>query len=240
MTTLCLLMVPTLWLNAAPQEQRKELLVRRMAIAGEKPSLDTIAQTLDNENIPFHSIACSWKLFPYRPDVKFRIAYENDALYLQYKVHEKYLLAKCDLDDDTCWPSNDSCVEFFVSPGSDNTYTNFEFSCIGYCLIESGEKDTKRTRQSMETTKPVRRQSTLGDKTFEHKEGDFSWNITIAIPLSLITKQEGSTLSGTKWKANFYKCGDELKEKAYLAWSPVNVPAPSFHQPQEFGTIVFE
>lgn len=247
MTTACLLMVPVLGLAAAPQEPRKELMVRKISIADGTSSLDAVAQAFDRENIPSHPIACSWEMFPYRPDVKFRIAYDNTSVYLQYQVHENYLLAKCDLNDDTCWPSNDSCVEFFVSPTSDNHYINFEFSCIGYCLIQTGERDPEnpqppmeRTRLPLEATKQVKRESTLGNQTFEHREGDFSWTLTVAIPLSLITEQDGAALRGKTWKANFYKCGDELKEKAYLTWSPVNMPFPTFHQPQEFGTIAFE
>lgn len=240
MMTAWLCAVPFLGLGAVSQEPRKELTVQKISLEDGQASLAAVAQALDKADIPFHDIACSWKMFPYRPETQFRIAYDNTSIYLQYRVQEKYLLAQCNLNDDTCWPANDSCVEFFVSPNANNAYTNFEFSCIGYCLIQTGAKDTERTRLPLETTKQVKRESTLGDQTFEHMEGDFSWTITIAIPLSLITKQDGAALSGTKWRANFYKCGDELKEKAYLAWSPINMPFPTFHQPQEFGTIVFE
>lgn len=240
MTTVCLLLVPILGLGATVQAPRKELQIPRLTIDTPDPSLDTIAQAFDENDIPFHPIACAWEMFPYRPETRFRIAYDNAFIYLQYTVQEKYILARCDLKDDTCWPANDSCVEFFVSPGSNNHYLNFEFSCIGYCLIQTGEKGTERARLPLGVTKQVKRKSTLGDQTFEHKEGYFSWTITIAIPLSLMTELDGAALSGTAWKANFYKCGDELKEKAYLAWSPVNMPFPTFHQPQEFGTIVFE
>ena len=240
MITTCLLLVPLVGVYNASQESRKELTVHKITLDDHAVSLEAVAQAFDGAHIPFHKIAASWEMFPYHPETRFRIAYDDKALYLQYTVRETYLLAQCELEDATCWPANDSCVEFFVSPGSDNQYLNFEFSCIGYCLIQTGEKGTERERLPLEVTKQVKRKSTLGNQPFEHKEGDFSWTITIAIPLSLMTEQDGASLSGTQWKANFYKCGDELKEKAYLAWSPVNMPSPTFHQPQEFGTIVFE
>jgi len=247
MTTTCLLMLPVLGLVAAPQEPRKELLVRKISIAdGTTSSLRAVAQAFDKENVPFHPIAYSWEMFPYRPEAKFRIAYDDASIYLQYQAHEKYLLAKCDLNDDACWPSNDSCVEFFVSPTSDNHYINFEFSCIGYCLIQTGERDPEnpqppmeRTRFPLKITKQVKRESTLGDQTFEHKEGDFSWTLTVAIPLSLITEKDGSTLSGKTWKANFYKCGDKTPVPHFVSWSPVLTPKPDFHRPEYFGTLLF-
>jgi hypothetical protein len=247
MVSICWLMLPILGLGSASPEKasvapmpRKELQVSRVTFPTRLPTLGAVTKVLDAENIPFHPITCGWEEFPYKPEVNFRIAYSDHELYLQYQVREKYMLAQCDLNDDACWPANDSCVEFFVSPESDDQYLNFEFSCIGYCLIESGRKGTKRLRLPQETTVQVRRESTMGSETFEHREGDFSWTLTVAIPLSIITGQERPNLSGKTWKANFYKCGDNLKEKAYLAWSPVVVEEPSFHQPQEFGTIVFE
>lgn len=246
MTTMLLLIVPMLGLGNTPIEMetasppRKELRVRRMAFETAAPSLEEVAQAFDREGIPFHALTFMWAQFPYKPEVDFRIACGSHELYLQYRVRETYVLAECAPDNDACWPANDSCVEFFVSPGSDDHYLNFEFSCIGYCLVESGRKGTQRERLPLTETARVRRRSTLGAAPFELREGDFSWTLTAAIPLSLITGEETSCMSGTTWKANFYKCGDRLPERAYLAWSPVLVPEPSFHQPQEFGTLVFE
>ena len=218
----------------------KKLIVKKL-IANEGISIEEVDSLLSKENIEFQSIDVqNWKNFPYQPKVQFRIAYSNQEFFLQYRVKEKYLLAQCNLADDTCWPSNDSCVEFFVSPKSDSTYANFEFSCIGYCLFQNGKQGKERTRESLNVTQNVRRVSSLGSESFAQKEGEFEWLLTTAIPLSLLSNEAGESLSGKTWKANFYKCGDHLKEKHYLSWNPIDLPTPNFHCPTQFGTLLFE
>ena len=41
-------------------------------------------------------------------------------------------------------------------------------------------------------------------------------------------------------KANFYKCGDRLKQQHYLSWNPIDLPRPNFHCPEFFGELTFE
>ena len=46
---------------------------------------------------------------------------------------------------------------------------------------------------------------------------------------------------GTKdSKANFYKCGDNMPQKHYLSWHPIEIEKPNFHRPDHFGTLYFE
>jgi hypothetical protein len=218
----------------------KEFVVPKIRFTSRKPTPEMIAGKFEMEKIPFQKIDCvNWKEFPYKPETEFRMAYSKNELYLQFKVHEKYIKAKCKPGDNSCFPSYDSCVEFFFSPGSDSTYYNFEFSCIGYCLIQYGKPGKDRKRISSEITDLVRTESSLGSETFDTREGDFHWCLTVAIPFSVI-KMQNPPIEGQKWKANFYKCGDNLPEKAYLSWNPVNTPNPNFHSPQHFGTIKFE
>jgi len=47
-------------------------------------------------------------------------------------------------------------------------------------------------------------------------------------------------LTGRRVKANFYKCGDNMKTPHYLSWNPIGTERPNFHTPDYFGTIVFE
>ena len=218
--------------------QYKELVVKEIHFTTPLPSPGKISKKLDSKGIPFHLIDCvNWKEFPYKPEVKFRIAYSGDELYIQFNVREKYILAECEHGDDSCWPSYDSCVEFFVSPGSDSSYYNFEFSCIGYCLIQSGKPGPGRTRLPLDITDRIRSESTLGSKSFGLKEGHFEWTLTAAIPFSIMHQ---SSPKGKTWRANFYKCGDNLPEKAYLSWNPVGTQRPDFHRPEFFGSIQFK
>ena len=219
---------------------RKELQVTRFRLISRKPSPEKLARKFDAMKIPFQQIdEVNWKDYPYKPAVKFRMAYSTRELYLQFHVREKYILAQCEPGDDSCWPSYDSCVEFFVSPGSDQHYYNFEFNSIGYCLIQSGMPGPGRKRLPGEVTEQVRAFSTMGKETFGLKEGDFEWTLTVAIPLFIMEKQHAK-LKDEIWTANFYKCGDNLPEKAYLSWKPVGTAMPNFHSPEFFGTLRFK
>jgi hypothetical protein len=87
----------------------------------------------------------------------------------------------------------------------------------------------------------IRRFSSLGTEPFEGKEGGFSWEITISIPISVFIHHEIQDLSGKTFHANLYKCGDKLPTRHYLLWNPVALtPKPDFHQIKGFGEIEFK
>ena len=81
---------------------------------------------------------------------------------------------------------------------------------------------------------------TLGNKTFEEKTGDYSWEMTIVIPATSLTHNKDVQLKGLKSNANFYKCGDKSAEEHYLSWNSIATERPDFHRPEYFGSIIFE
>lgn len=186
-----------------------------------------------------HPIACvNWSQYPYKPDVSFKIAHSGSEIYLQYHVKEKYLRAKYKNDNENVW--TDSCVEFFISPANDGSYYNMEFNCIGTTLIGFGNDKQNRERAGAEITSGIERNSSLGDDTIESKAGEFSWTLTLIIPLHAFFKHNIHSLSGLTSRANLYKCGDELQEAHYLSWQPISFERPNFHLPQFFSELIFE
>jgi len=197
---------------------------------------------LDSLNIPYNGISSlNWpEFYPSMPDVRFRIAYSNDEIYLQYQVREKYIRALYDKDDGSA-PYKDSCVEFFIIPSAtDSIYYNLELNCIGVGTFAGGAERTNRTRFDSAVTSRIRRASSLGNTAFETREGDFEWNIVIALPIELFSLSEIEPLGGRTVKANFFKCGDELPERHYLSWNPIKTERPNFHTPAYFGELYFE
>lgn len=203
-----------------------------------RPSLNEIEDLFDSiadlQNIEY----VNWENYPYKPDVKFKIAHSGDEIYLQYIVKEKYIRAKFLNNNESVW--NDSCVEFFISPIKDGSYYNFEFNCIGTALIGFGYEKEKRERAGIDIVNSIRSVSSLGRQAIEHKEGDFTWKITLAIPISTLYKHQLKSITGICAKANFYKCGDELKEPHFLSWQAISFPKPNFHLPEFFGEVTFE
>jgi hypothetical protein len=180
----------------------------------------------------------NWESFPYKPGVQFKIAHSGTEIYLQYLVNEKYIRAKYKNDNEDLW--TDSCVEFFIAPVDDGSYYNMEFNCIGSALIGFGHEKNNRERAGIEITSKIERSASLGNDTIESKEGDFSWTVTLVIPLTAFFKHSLENLSGIKARANFYKCGDELTEAHYLSWKPIIFERPNFHLTEFFGDIFFE
>lgn len=180
----------------------------------------------------------NWPNVPYKPDVRFKIAHSGTEIYLQYIVKERYIRAKYKNDNDPVW--TDSCVEFFFSPVDDGSYYNIEFNCIGTGLIGFGHGKQNRERAGIEITSKVERDSSLGNDAIPSKEGNFSWTLTLIIPVGAFFGHDLTNLSGLKARGNFYKCGDELKKAQYVSWQPIVFERPNFHLPEFFGELQFE
>ena len=180
----------------------------------------------------------NWSDYPYKPQVKFNIAYNKDVIFLKFYVDEKYILAeKENSNDPVC---QDSCVEMFVSPGLDGVYYNIEISCIGTILIGKGTGRADSKVIDAKYIDMIKRYSTLGDKTFEEKSGDFYWELTAAIPKEVFFDHKITSLEGANMKANFQKCGDNVTEPHFITWNPIETKEPDYHRPEYFGNLSFK
>ncbi len=214
--------------------------VKKIGFPCKKPPIALVEKMMDSCKVEYHQIdQLNWPVYPYRPEVKFRIAYSRDEIYLQYFVKESAVRAHFTKDDGS-QPYKDSCVEFFVIPGMDSTYYNLEMNCIGVGTFAGGANRKDRTRFDSDVTSQIRRSSSLGNSGFEIKEGNFEWKITIALPIALFSLSHVPNLEGRTIKANFYKCGDDLPVRHYLSWNPIKLEHPNFHSPEFFGDLFFE
>ncbi len=184
--------------------------------------------------------------YSYKPDVRFMAFYTDRGIIVKYSVREKSVRAMYGEDNQPVY--EDSCVEFFFSPGDDKNYFNFEFNCIGTLLAQYGSGRNDREFIDSELLQSVGRYSTLGNETFPERKGisgdGFEWELTVTIPFSLVFSVAGfrGGIDGLKevgGRGNFYKCGDKLSTPHYLSWSMIETPQPDFHRPEFFGEIVF-
>ena len=213
------------------------LKIKKIHFTEDVPSIENISIELDKIGSGNNIELVNWENFSYKPIVKFNIAYTNKELLLKYYVKEKYI--KAEKGKNNQMVCEDSCVEFFVTPPDSDEYYNFEFNCIGTCLLAKGHNRNDSHIIDPELINNIRRKSDLGDKIFSERTGDFYWELTIAIPLEIFIKNI-SSLKNKKLKANFYKCGDKLKEPHYLSWNKIDTVEPDFHRPEFFGDLEFE
>lgn len=189
-------------------------------------------------NIPENEISIiNWKDFSYLPNVSFRIFYSKQSIFIKYSIFEQSILAQKLKSNDSVY--QDSCVEFFVSPG-DGNYYNFEFNCIGTSYLGCGASRETRNTVSDVITDKIKTYSTLGTEGFSEIIEDTKWSLITQIPLELFTNKSTRELKGSSMKANFYKCGDQLSVPHYVTWNSIKAEKPDFHRPECFGEINFK
>ena len=174
--------------------------------------------------------------YPYKPEVSFVIAHDNQRILIKYYVKEHAIRAAYANANEPVY--KDSCVEFFVAFDEDKSYYNFEFNCIGTCLSAFGDCIDNRMFLSKETIDKIKYHVVL-KKDEEANSHNFNWELTLVIPLDVFTYHQLHSLKGISCNSNFFKCGDNLPEPHYLSWSPIKAPFPNFHLPQFFGKVHF-
>jgi hypothetical protein len=188
--------------------------------------------------LPAHTVGCvNWAAFPYAPKVEVKIAHTPSHLLLHYRVQEKSIRANYTEGNQPVW--TDSCVEFFMSPDGKKTYYNFEFNCIGTPLLRYNTKPHEGPRATPELLATILTKSSLGNQPLPLQQGNFTWELLVAIPYTCFFAHRIQGLQGQSVFANCYKCGDELPEPHYLSLFPIHTPKPNFHTPEFFGELHF-
>lgn len=179
------------------------------------------------------------------PEVKCRLGYDETALYGRFRVADRYVRSVAQkFQDQVC---HDSCVEFFVAPAGSGGYLNFEMNCGGV-LLAYYITDHRRTDDGFVGFRKLTSSegalievaSTLPKINDPELPGPLVWELGFKIPFELFKNIGGMAeiRSGTVWRANFYKCGDQTSHPHWLSWQPVR--ELNFHLPECFGEIVFE
>jgi hypothetical protein len=178
------------------------------------------------------------------PRTLVKLLYDNNNnIYVFFKVEDKYVRAVAQkLNDSVC---RDSCVEFFFTPDENlsDGYFNIEINCGGTMLMH---QQTARNENIMEISEQdcvkIKICASMPKIVEPEIEEQAIWTVQYCIPLEVLEKYAKikRPAAGVKWRANFYKCADATSHPHWLTWSLVNRPEPDFHQPQYFGTLLFE
>jgi hypothetical protein len=171
--------------------------------------------------------------------VSFKIGHDGRNIYLSYLVEEPQVRAVNTALNSPVW--EDSCVEFFFSPGGDRKYYyNFEFNAIGTVLGAYGKDRHQREHLTESVLSQVITEPSLGREPIAGSREPSTWNLQVKIPVGVLIHHKIEDLSGMVAYGNFYKCGDKLDHPHYLSWEPVPSPNPDFHLPIHFGLLSFQ
>ncbi len=197
-----------------------------------------LSDAMQAAGVPWHHISCQpWAAYPYKPDVRFRIAHTGWHILLHYHVEEEAVAALA-ADNGRVW--EDSCCEFFLQPEGEGMYYNIECNCAGSLLIGSGLGRNNRTLATQKTLHEVQRWSSLGAGQFHLRQQTEPWQLSLIVPTTALFSHSISSLSGLRARGNFYKCGDLLPRPHFLSWHNIQLSTPNFHCPDFFSPILFE
>lgn len=177
------------------------------------------------------------------PIAQAKLMYDDENIYVIFKVDDNYIKAVAKEYHDAVW--QDSCVEFFFVPSGDlaDGYFNLETNCGAnflFCHQHVVGQDTIKV--ATEDCDKVEIKSTLPRFIEEEITEPTTWTLEYRLPLSILEKYApvGQPAPGVKWRANFFKCGDETSHPHWLTWSFIDYPTPRFHMPEFFGVLEFE
>jgi hypothetical protein len=176
-----------------------------------------------------------WSFNETCPVVQVSMAWNSTSLLLKFKVEESEIRAVHDRNNEAVW--EDSCVEFFLAFPDNTGYYNFEFNCIGTCLLAYGTGRETRELAPESLIEKIERHSSLGKIPFANKPFSGSWELFVTIPPEALFRNSIRAFHPSLWKANFYKCGDKLSNPHFLSWARITSPVPDFHRPEFFGDI---
>lgn len=194
--------------------------------------------------VPSQKLTCHMGEFPHHfPDTRVKLAYDARAVYVMFRVQDRFVKAVAQTDQEPVY--QDSCVEFFFTPGPDTNqgYFNLEMNCSGTILFHF---QTLPRQNPVEIPVPdcarILRDASLPRVVTPEIQDPTLWFISARIPFDLLTSYAKVThpAPGRTWRANFYKCADNSSHPHWLTWAPVDLPAPDFHYPKTFGTLCFE
>lgn len=176
------------------------------------------------------------------PEVDIRLAYDDKMLYLIFRVHDRFVCArKRNYQDRVC---EDSCVEFFFTPGEDRSlgYFNLEVNCGGTaCFYHQKGRGIEDVPVSIADYNKVQIAHSAPKNIDPEVSESTIWVVEYCLPFSILGNYAPLTIPapGVIWYANFFKCADESTHPHWLTWNRVNLPSPDFHQPEYFGRLVF-
>lgn len=186
----------------------------------------------DWQKVPVGKIDCfQWENKEgYRPESSFQMCFvKKQGIFVKMFSNETRLRALCTKRDEPVW--EDSCLEFFFSPGEDAGYLNTEMNPNGAFLAQVG-KDRYNRRFLKEVT--------LLSPLVHAREKEAGWEIELFIPCGVFSEglKTGFEALPGNYSGNFYKCGDKTERPHYGSFSPMRKELTlGFHDPEYFATI---
>lgn len=177
---------------------------------------------------------------PAKQPTQAQMCWDDECLYVAFKVVDKYIVATMTEHDDTV--CSEEAVEIFINPSGDlMNYFEYEVSPRNVVF------DPRITNPDMSINPGIStdwhshnlRTAVVVDGVLNdisiHSRG---YSVEMAIPFADMFVE--TPKPGEIWRANLFRIDRHPEGDEFQSWSPtLHVPA-AFHVPQRFGRIVFE
>lgn len=183
----------------------------------------------------------NWKSC-WKPHTEVKSCYDDKNLYLIFYVKDQFVKCETNKHNGPVW--EDSCVEFFFSPGSadSRTYFNIEINCCGFAYM-AFQRDPKIDYDlfSIEDIEASKINYSLKRSVVNEIKSPQEWVIEYKLPFDILNKYFRFQYpeKGAIWRGNFFKCAENNSQPHWLSWTNINNPIPDFHLPQYMGKLKF-
>ncbi len=177
----------------------------------------------------------------HQPKTQAKVLYDEQAIYVIFRVEDKYVRAVARNHLGPVW--EDSCVEFFFTPGDDVSkgYFNIETNCGGTMLFRWNNPSSAHTHLGDDERAGILIYHSEPKIVEPEKQSPTVWVVEYNFTIDVLEEYCSIVRPAPQviWRGNFYKCADKTSRPHWLTWSVVDWPKPNFHLPQFFGTLQF-
>ena len=172
---------------------------------------------------------------------RIKILYSPTGLYTLMEATDKKLTATFDKDFENLW--TEDVFEAFLWPEEkDPVYFEYEISPLNRELpivVPNLEGKFKGWLPwHYDGDRKTRKATSVSDGEKKSGSSISGWKAEVFIPYALMEPMRNATpVSGTKWRANFYRVDHDGGKSTGWDWARVG---PSFHDFRNFGTLIFE
>jgi hypothetical protein len=172
---------------------------------------------------------------------RFKMLYSPAGLYVLMDAEDRALTATFREDFLDLW--TEDVFEFFLWPDERHpVYFEYEISPLGFelpILVPNfGGQFYGWRPWHYEGTRKTRKAVSVRGGPAETGAAISGWTAEVFVPYDLLKPLQGvPPKSGTRWRANVYRMDYDGGRTVSWNWAPIR---GTFHQPDKFGTLVFE
>jgi hypothetical protein len=190
-----------------------------------------------------------------------KILWDDERIYFSFKCDDKHIRAEHYTNGDPV--SRDDCCEAFICPVPEGNerldYLNYEINCIGTRLLGYHAKSRDKNFYWKDVT-GIEIGRVINGTCNNDDDIDTGWVLEFSVPFThfrafdttaekkddppdAVTHIRGfgaefPPKDGQAIYIGLHRCGGKTNPQ-YSQWSPSQTERPSFHQPQDFGKVIF-